>query len=261
MATFTDFLAPDDPPPPYEEATTDEEAAADRPPAARVGQMPVAFNLYYKMSMRLQLMHLGEHKSDPQYAVTFHTGFSGKPNIILHASPDPNAAALATSDDKGISDSKVTLPADGQFLELTVPFKSHREGVHYTFTFEAEVGDLKPQIETFEWRSSRGEEVRVARKHGSGWKLVRIARDVGTDVVECSDRASGATRDGKEVVAVYSSNMRTFTKVCAFQFMGSGATGELGPRFPLLAVMTALRIIKINLDAANQGAAVAAAAS
>lgn len=147
--------------------------------------------------------------------------------------------------------------------------------------FSIEVGDLAAAVaggvparrEDFEWRSTHGSEVQELTSWWStGWKLVRLASRVeganggsgdGTSVVSGSgdaessssssatqkqkqkqQRPAGVTSDGKEIVAVWALNTASLsmTKAFKFQFMGSGALGQLGERWEVMAVVTALRL-------------------
>ncbi|TEA11420.1 hypothetical protein C8034_v006865 [Colletotrichum sidae] len=93
--------------------------------------------------------------------------------------------------------------------------------------------------ERFQWRPSRGKEVRaVARRDACGWKLVRTARhDAGAGGIR-EERATGFASDGAEVVAVIVQPERYtgFT----FAFRGSGRTDEMGEAWKLVALMSGL---------------------
>ncbi|KAK8094437.1 hypothetical protein PG997_001122 [Apiospora hydei] len=113
--------------------------------------------------------------------------------------------------------------------------------------------------ERFEWRHSRGNEVKQLDKLNSGWKLVRIHSEA--DGVGGTRRArdAGASSDGKELVAVFAEvSGWSASKVVKFKFLGSGATGEMGPRWALMAVMTALRIWDTQNGLSESAAATAA---
>ena len=116
--------------------------------------------------------------------------------------------------------------------------------------------------ERFEWRKSRGNEVKQLDKINSGWKLVRIHSEA--DGVGGTRRArdAGASSDGKELVAVFAEVSGWSTsKVVKFKFLGSGATGEMGARWSLMAVMTALRVWDMQNGLSESAAATAAGAA
>ncbi|KAI1767468.1 hypothetical protein GGR53DRAFT_481993 [Hypoxylon sp. FL1150] len=123
-----------------------------------------------------------------------------------------------------------------------------------TFRFEVVIGLI---IETFEWRASEGQEVRVIHPHprAHGYKLVRLRKrgPGGGRGGKRDVRQEGETSDGREIVAVWSTvdsripevfwnKKRPFT----FQLCGSATTGELGDDFSLVALMTALKIYSIK---------------
>jgi hypothetical protein len=54
--------------------------------------------------------------------------------------------------------------------------------------------------------------------------------------------AGESSSDGKEVVASFVDKTTLSNKVAKFEFQGSGATGELGDAFSIIAVLTALRL-------------------
>ena len=72
---------------------------------------------------------------------------------------------------------------------------------------------------------------------------VRLDGEVEGTGGKRAKRAVGTTSDGKEIVAVFSDNYEARnTRLVRFRFLGTGAAGHLGPRFAVMAVMTALRI-------------------
>ncbi|KAA8916900.1 hypothetical protein TRICI_001019 [Trichomonascus ciferrii] len=96
--------------------------------------------------------------------------------------------------------------------------------------------------ETFEWRPSRGREVReLGGKLSHGWKLVRLG---------CLDEATGGNRqerkpgyssDGMEIVALFAfSAYLNFSKAFSFRFMGP--VGSLGKRGELVAFTSAMQL-------------------
>lgn len=110
-------------------------------------------------------------------------------------------------------------------------------------------GQQTPQSsETFEWRATGGNEVRGLHPRAFGWKLVRLGRQAG-EGGNRKTRQVGETSDGKEVVAVWGTvpgSLRSWflpTKTAfMFELCGSGKTGELGEKFHIFALMTALQI-------------------
>lgn len=123
--------------------------------------------------------------------------------------------------------------------------------------FRAVVGQA---VETFELRSGN-----VFKDQTCSLSLVRLKR-------------SGAMKpdslgDEEEVVGTYTGNIRTSPKtkgqengipgthkMGTFQFQGSGATGELGQYWTLMAVMTLLRMVQGQLRASDMAYQMAKAA-
>ncbi|KAK8039122.1 hypothetical protein PG993_007533 [Apiospora rasikravindrae] len=261
-------------------------------------QFPAAFNLYHQKSPsgRSLVYTLGEHESEPLYTLTIHSGISGNPSLVLHNGPDPAAPALASADKEPGQEtlshkitgkaSLITIPALPNFGRPTTeePLEPHMtlSGAGYAFSLEVQKGTLGAITaaggddtngegeggdpasnqwtrERFEWRHSRGNEVKQLDKLNSGWKLVRIHSEA--DGVGGTRRArdAGASSDGKELVAVFAEVSGWSTsKVVKFKFLGSGATGEMGPRWALMAVMTALRIWDTQNGLSESAAATAA---
>lgn len=119
------------------------------------------------------------------------------------------------------------------------------------FRFAIEVGPdphTAWRREVFEWRHSHGDAVAAFLDGASsGWKLVRLA-DSSSDPSGSESRRLVWPRssDGYEIVAVWSHARLSLTKVLKFRFLGSGATGVLGERWAIMAVMTALRMYQHN---------------
>lgn len=127
--------------------------------------------------------------------------------------------------------------------------------MHRSAWFGVEVGgEEKRRREEFEWRRSRGGEVKdLGGRLSYGWKLVRLASEADHGAVE-GER--GYASDGKEVVAVMAHNASlTLTKGCKIEFMGSGLTGVLGERWEIMAVLTAVQLWQRDLQETNVASA------
>ncbi|KAI1404355.1 hypothetical protein F4819DRAFT_139030 [Hypoxylon fuscum] len=251
------------PPPPYgqvqEAPTTDDSvvvtSSRSRKQQARLRSsfleatcpFPPLWNLYHTLSVGRVLM-LGSHEREPIFAVSRHTGWwSGQPDLILHRGPSDTLPPLAAGmGGVGVGrHSIIVLPSlPGSSLdssqELLVRVNEEKNEWHVRFRFAIEVGP-EPNSwrrEVFEWRHSHGDVVSafLDGSSRSGWKLVRLAEHSAGDLVW--PRSS----DGCEVVAVWSYARLSLTKVLKFRFLGSGATGVLGERWAIMAVMTALRM-------------------
>ncbi|KAF7302900.1 hypothetical protein MKEN_01252300 [Mycena kentingensis (nom. inval.)] len=239
---------PFDPPPPaYSEivfvtATPQPQQRPEAAPArSDTHPFPRALTVRFKRSWTkrdLQLYSTDDDNSTPLHHVSIHTK---RPHLVLHSSADNASAPLATASYKDVWKSKPSsivtlfpLPDASVEEELEADI-----GLHTVFRFALDVGRGKEtQREYFEWRTSRGEEVRALNdsRFRSGMKLVRLTGNPG-------GAAASSSSDGKEIVAVWADQTSfSLTKVGKFEFIGSGATGEMGERFAVMAVVSCLRI-------------------
>jgi hypothetical protein len=220
---------PAEPPPSY--ATSNGQLQ----PASRPGfgfgaasnvarQFPTTFNVYAS-GMGFRSFHIGEHQDQPLYAIELHTWTRG-PNIVLHNNASQDSPPLAEIKVSGFrANIDVTLPA--LLTPGSSPPPAERAvaatGLHQRWNFGVEVGGVGGggQREQFEWRHSRSDEVKSLG--GSGFKLVRPSR-------------------GEEVVMVITEPGSSMTKQLRLAFRASGATGELGERWAVMAVATALGV-------------------
>lgn len=98
------------PPPPYVEADGPPSGARPstssaapltefpKPVAPASLPFPVEFNVYSRSMWSGRRYSLGEHESDPLYALSLHSGLSGESHVVLHNGPDPEAPPLAKAD-------------------------------------------------------------------------------------------------------------------------------------------------------------------
>ncbi|KAI0169394.1 hypothetical protein GGR52DRAFT_574613 [Hypoxylon sp. FL1284] len=268
-------------PPPsseYQEARMVEPPArtssrAPQAPVPTVGLFPLSWSLYRTLSFSRVLM-LGPREDEPMYAVSRHAGWwSRQPDLVLHRGPSDAHPTLASgTGGVGVGrHSIVALPAlpgsrlgsatelllrsaDGVAMEKTRPAR---------FRFAIEVGPdtaVAWRREVFEWRRSRSRSrdgddnddecdgIVTAFLDGaaSGWKLVRLAENDSNGRSKSGGRRCRLvwprSGDGSEVVAVWSRVSRSLRTVLKFRFLGSGATGVLGERWAIMAVVTALRM-------------------
>jgi hypothetical protein len=220
-------------------------------------------------------LSLGPPDAEPMYTLSFHKGLYG--DISIHKGPSPDSPPIATS-------SRIKKYHDDYLITLPSPLGNgiHEEtlrrpkGLKGRFWFGCLVGDGSEQrVERFEWRRSRGAEVKsVGQSKWGGYKLVRLGStnikeeeysSSEEDLAEgSSNSGEGYTSDGKEVVAVWgnASCWKTMSGVGEFQFRGSGATGELGNMWALMAVMSCMSIWqKVQRDNATAGASASSASS
>ncbi|KAH8655430.1 hypothetical protein BX600DRAFT_469618 [Xylariales sp. PMI_506] len=241
---------PLDPPPPYT-ATGAASTQEDAPPQPLSWQIPPAekgkhrifpdqFSLYIGSSGMRGTYMLGEHKDQPLYAVGISTWHQ---EVRLHSKPSYDSPLLAAIKRSGLKRSAVVTlpPVDGSGASKPTEEQTQMSGwTSGKLQFSTEVG-AGNRREDFEWRRSHGDEVSALNGFGYGWKLARLTPG---DAGPSSSSSSSAARssDNKEVVAVWNYSKNSLTKAVKFQFLGSGASGQLQERFEVMAVITALRI-------------------
>lgn len=109
------------------------------------------------------------------------------------------------------------------------------------FCFSIPVGssgnvEVQQQIESFEWRGDSA----LNKRNGNPLERRLI-------------RLESTTTQGQEVVGVWTDDVSPLTgnKLGTFQFLGSGATGELGEYWTLMAVMSLIRILEVRYPGAE----------
>ena len=243
--------------------------------------IPTVIRMTYQSSWRKYAccftsrnISLGPPDAEPMYTLSFPRGLYG--DIIIHKGPDADSAPVATS-------SRIKQYHDDYLITLPSPTGHgvHEEtlrrpqGLKGRFWFGCLVGNGPEQrVERFEWRRSRGAEVKsVGQSRWGGYKLVRLGstntkEDYSSSeddlVDEKSNSGEGYTSDGKEIVAVWGSAScwKTMSGVGELQFRGSGATGELGNMWALMTVMSCMSIWqKVQRDNATAGASASSASA
>ncbi|KAH9986114.1 hypothetical protein F4779DRAFT_611931 [Xylariaceae sp. FL0662B] len=249
------------PPPPYTErdraaqytdglvAPSYSEASASTSPANIAGvkpRFPPTLNGYLQKGGMSRTLLLGEHAEKPLHAVIMHSGWTSKPELILHTGPSSTDPVLATA----INESRWTnkhvmvelLASEGP--KTAVKITQNAGWRHVTWSFSVDVGLGKDtRRENFEWRHSRSGEIRDLDKYSWGWKLVRLGSEDAARGGDRATRSVGATSDGKEVVAVWAIHGKmSMNKAFKFQYLGSAVTGMLGETFATVALMSALKM-------------------
>jgi hypothetical protein len=208
-------------------------------------------------------LYLGEPDSEPTHSISFPKGWYG--DIILHNGPHTESTPLAISTKDGScrTDYTISLPAlPGTGFSGGEEILRHPTGRKGRWWFGITIGEgADRHLERFEWRRSRGDEVKsIGQSKWGGYKLVRLGsskEDEFSSDEDAADEREGFTRDGKEIVAVWatSSTFKSFTGVGELHFRGTGATGELGTLWALMTVMSCMSIWqKAQRDAATAGA-------
>lgn len=212
--------------------------------------------------------------SPSEVKISLPNGYYG--SLILEHAGSKSSSPLARAIPEGRRRYDVLLP--GSSVAETL----HREPRKSKWWFALPIG-ANGELETFEWRRSRGSEVKSLGASWRGWKLVRTQRaghereSIDQYTKRDDDSLPGySSEDGKsdsgfaseeiageEIVAVWAKT-GTWTSlhdVGEFAFRGSGASGELGQRFAVMAVMTALSIWQKAMRDAETAGAVSAATS
>ncbi|KAF5005684.1 hypothetical protein FDECE_7883 [Fusarium decemcellulare] len=216
------------------------------PESAQRG-VPTTIQAAYKKSWKDVVIYLREPDKEPTFCLSLPGGWYDK--AILHDGPEPKHPVLATSTGEGKwrNDFAVTLPAmPGTDMEPSREILRYKVGRREIYWFAIKVGQDK-HIERFEWRHSHGAEVKSVGESKWGWKLVRLGggtQDPSEDTAQGPDRADGLTSDGKEIVAVWadSGDWKSMSKIGTLNLRGSGATGELGTTWALMALMSRMCI-------------------
>ncbi|KAJ1335918.1 hypothetical protein MN608_02662 [Microdochium nivale] len=236
------------------------------------GKLPGAINSYWQTKMS-RTFHLGERRDAPLFAVKTGSGWSRKhPELTIYdglsGGDDTPMLAGATRASMWSRKYDMSLPplAGSGSTERTIEtlaVSTSMTRVVYSFGIDVPTGPGgQLQREEFEWRSTRADEVRgMGSRWVRGWKLVRRSSEAFRGPGgERHARDEGTTSDGKEVVAVWAHNQSwSMTKAFKFRFLGSALAGELGDRFDIMALVTALNMWHQETQA-NASVASAAAA-
>lgn len=186
----------------------------------------------------------------PLYAVSndgkhlFHT--------TLHSKPDINSSPLAIAGQHRVltTAARIVMPrghgAEGEQKENRVEQMALRKSTltHETYTWSfpvpspADAGEL--QTDTFEWRKPffSSSRTRTLFRRGTG---------VGTSEKE--------QKEGEAICTWVSQPWKKdkSTLLGTVSFLGSGATGELGAEWKLMAVMTILRLLSTDMGWTDLG--------
>ncbi|KAI0383989.1 hypothetical protein F5Y04DRAFT_233773 [Hypomontagnella monticulosa] len=225
-------------------------------------KFPVSWTLYRGPGSGTLLLKADSSNgpSPPLFAVSQTPNPSaGQPNLTLHEGPSTDAPALATGERHktftGGIHSVISLPGSGSGISPEEPLRTLVSWPHISYAFDVDVGTADPsgknlgrlRRETFEWRHSAGSAITWLGAASTGWKLLRLSADPppGLKTEEWSFTGGGEfSSDGKEIVAVWADARRSQGPdgCMKFKFLGTGASGVLGERWTVMAVMSALRM-------------------
>ncbi|WQF78817.1 hypothetical protein CDEST_03831 [Colletotrichum destructivum] len=250
----------EDPPPPYvkEEELPSYPSANYREPApgspvpvpvpapapvlvpAVPTRFPPVFNGYAIDSWNF---HLGASLSQKRFRLSVVSIFLHTASVCLHDGLDADDEVLARLVREDCSRQHyhhaIRLPAvEGlRAEEERILMHYHEEPRMMNRELYEIVVDVGGVEERFQWRPSRGKEVKSVGKHAIGWKLVRMAAQQAGAGGWRKNRSEGFSSRGEEVVAVLA---LTFceTKKFTFLFLGSGRSGALGEAWQTAALLS-----------------------
>ncbi|CAM1507453.1 Fc.00g070940.m01.CDS01 [Cosmosporella sp. VM-42] len=211
------------------------------PDIARRGFPPRFLATYKKSWSKLAILLSEPDAAEPSHIIAVAHGSFG--DMVLHNGPTGEHPPLANVKPTGKfgQDFIITLPGEGgtsrqELLRWNAAIKKE------TYWFGMEVGEgANRRVERFEWRHSHGSEVKSLGRSKWGYKLVRLGGenvDPSSQAIEYGPDRGGFTSDGKEIVAVWADAGMSVLKIGEFELRGSGATGEFGTAWSLMAVMS-----------------------
>ncbi|UKZ81350.1 hypothetical protein TrVFT333_009122 [Trichoderma virens FT-333] len=192
------------------------------------------------------------HGSEPLYTFNLPEGWWG--DLIMYNGPTlehPPLAAVRNSG-KTAMGNVVTLPPLGPGQEVIEEKMSHRrKGFNYLYSFAMPVPErgekTTRRVERFEWVGSGGKEVKDLHEWTHGWKLRRVTESyadayAGLDDEKDDGEATTYENTDGEILAVWADATMSVKKAAKFEFINSGATGELGEAWALMAIVTFVRV-------------------
>lgn len=183
--------------------------------------LPIAFRIYSdKARVTYCSFYIGRQKGERLKAINVEYSAWGNTSNTLHEGPSPESPVIGRSV-LNTNSIDVSLPS------LNFQMVAGGTSSSMEFICSMPVGKKMDRAERFEWRTSRGEEMKRLGSRCSGWKLVRM---------------DNPNSKHEEVVAVYSVDIYTPKLSGRFEFLGSGATDELGREWAIMAVVTALSL-------------------
>ncbi|KAL7947430.1 hypothetical protein V8C42DRAFT_286060 [Trichoderma barbatum] len=214
---------------------------------------PKTLELNYDPSWKKLKLNL-VHDSELLYTFNLPEGWWG--DLIMYNGPTLQHPPLAAVRNTGKTamGNVVTLPPLGPGQEVIEEKMSRRrKGFMDVFSFAVPVPQregekTRQQIEQFEWVGSGGKEVKDLHEWIRGWKLRRVVASyadphAGSDEEKDDGDVSMYENTDGEILAVWAdATGLSLKKAAKFEFINSGATGELGEAWALMAVITFVRV-------------------
>ncbi|KAK0759615.1 hypothetical protein N5P37_007803 [Trichoderma harzianum] len=214
---------------------------------------PKTLELNYDPSWKKLKLSL-DHGSQPLYMFNLPQGWWG--DLIMYNGPTLDSPPLAAVRNSGKTamGNVVTLPPLGpgqEVIEEKMSRRTKRFMDLYSFTVpvpQREGEKTTRRVERFEWVGTGGKEVKDLHEWVRGWKLRRVVESyadayAGSDDEkdEDGDVSTYENTDG-EILAVWADATGLSKKAAKFEFINSGATGELGEAWAVMAVITFVRV-------------------
>ncbi|KAH6659424.1 hypothetical protein BKA67DRAFT_13252 [Truncatella angustata] len=232
--------------PSYE--STREQSLPTYEPLQRNIAFPAQFFIYQKTGLvRPFTAFIGTEESSPLYHIDLGTVMldPGQPNVVLHAdasqdSPIVASVKAAPDGDRYQIQTGSSYPPNPEGLKVS----SRRGSRKYTFSVENEAGENAKgqERQVFEWRPSRGKQVRSLGLRDYGWKLVRLS---GSN----SDASSTSSAEkADKVVAAWSKYSESGSKkIFGFRFFEESTSEDQRKGWEIMAVMTGLAIWHVDI--------------
>ena len=214
-------------------------------PPGSYGAFPTAFSIYFAAGSQdkksdfftlCQAEHQGANAPQALNAITVHKG-AVKHHLTLFSGPRYDSPPLALGGIEKFFSGTVILAlpapagaAPANQIEILKDQKSWTADLH---NFHAVVGGPGAPAERFDWR---GDDARLAGKKPIFERKLFRLRGGAEEVV-------GVWADEKDPQALAAGRLGSFV------FHGSGATGELGPYWTLLAVASCVKLFQNTWEA------------
>lgn len=197
--------------------------------------IPQTCYLYYSKAKLSLQFNICDEDSKPVCLVTVPAGWAG--DMFIHGGLSKTDAPLSKAELARGVHTKITIyPTNASLQPITEEMRFHRNGWlgAQIFTISIKEGELP---ERFEWRGSKGDDVKSLGETSTGHKLVRLGKD-------------------DEVVAVWAPAKLSLNmyKAAKFKFLNSGATGELSDDWAKMAITTFVRMYQNEMQAATTAA-------
>ncbi|AEO61108.1 hypothetical protein MYCTH_2310976 [Thermothelomyces thermophilus ATCC 42464] len=245
-------------------ASVDDEVrrALSRIPAAFSGYRPFPplLNLYGNSSGIMDALTTfklcGAAKNDLLYVVEVHHGFTPRgplhfrPGLYLRNGTGTDAPILAAAGDEArepllISTfsvkSFIMLPpldieANPRDLITEIMYATKTSNGAVSFRFAIEVGPKMKCREQFEWK-----KVGTGNAH-SGFILVRLGPQSASPSPTPPSPTPSAQEESEILAELLFGNVMSLNHLFSLELKGAGCSGEMGDRWTLMVVVTALRL-------------------